>query len=203
MKNGMLIWNVVLSAVVALLLFLQFKPAKKDTGVKKSTGADSAANRPVKIAYFEMDSVEAHFDMVKEVKTEIVDKNTELERNVAGLDDEYRKKFESLSAKQYNSEEEKEKAQAELTQFGENLKLRKEDYEQKFQDFVMRRNLAVKGKIEDFLKVFNKENKYTYIISYEPGLFYYKDTAYNITNDLIRGLNDNYKADKKTKPEQK
>ena len=31
------------------------------------------------------------------------------------------------------------------------------------------------------------------IISYEPGLFYYKDTAYNITEDLVKGLNEKYK----------
>lgn len=201
MKSGMLIWNLLLSAAVAVLLFLQLKPAKK-AAVIKSPVTDSTV-KSVKIAYFEMDSVEAQFDMVKEVKAEIVDKNTELEKNVAGLDDEYRKKFESLDSKQYTSQEEKDRAQAELSQFGETLKARKEDYEQKFQDFVMRRNLAVKGKIEDHLKVYNKDGRYTYIISYEPGLFYYKDTSLNITRDLVRGLNEAYRAEKKTKPEQK
>jgi hypothetical protein len=27
-------------------------------------------------------------------------------------------------------------------------------------------------------------------------LFYYKDTAYNITDDLIKGLNEKFKQDK-------
>ena len=60
----------------------------------------------------------------------------------------------------------------------------------------MRKNLAVKTKIEDFLKKFNSDNRYSYIISYEIGLFYYKDTAYNITNQLIKGLNEDYRNNK-------
>jgi outer membrane protein len=201
MKNGMMIWNVVLSLVAAVLLFLQFKPGKKTNATFKPVADSSARN--FRIAYFEMDSVEAHFDMVKEVKAEIVDKNTELEKNEGGLDAEYRKKFEALSSKEYTTQDEKDRAQAELTQFGETLKARKEDYEQKYQEFVMRSNLAVKSKIEEFLKTYNKDNRYSYIISYETGLFYYKDTAYNITGDLILGLNEAYRKDKKAKPEQK
>jgi outer membrane protein len=144
----------------------------------------------------EMDSVEAHFDMVKTVKDEIGAKNNELEKNVNDLDGKYKAKYESLAAKTYTTQEEQEKAQEELRQYAENLKLQKDDYEQKYQDFVMRKNLAVKTRIEDFLKKFNSDNRYSYIISYEIGLFYYRDTAYNITNQLIKGLNEDYRNNK-------
>ncbi|MEI9908824.1 MAG: OmpH family outer membrane protein [Bacteroidota bacterium] len=54
----------------------------------------------------------------------------------------------------------------------------------------------LKTKIEEFLKEYNKTKNYSYIIVYEQGLFYYKDTAYNITADVIKGLNEMYKSKK-------
>jgi len=44
----------------------------------------------------------------------------------------------------------------------------------------MRLNLGVKKAIEDFLAEYNKTRNYSYIVSYEQGLFYFKDTADNI-----------------------
>ena len=56
----------------------------------------------------------------------------------------------------------------------------------------------VRGKIESYLKEYNKQHGYAFILSYEPGfMLYYKDSAYDITNDVISGLNQEYKIGKK------
>ena len=89
-----------------------------------------------------------------------------------------------------------EKAQVELRQLEDRLKNRKQELDQQYQDFVMRKNLGVKKKIEDFLTEYNKTQGYSYIVAFEQGLFYYKDSAYNITSDLIKGLNEEYKNKK-------
>ena len=47
--------------------------------------------------------------------------------------------------------------------------------------------------IEDFMKEYNKDKGYSYIFSNIPDMMYYKDTAYNITADVIRGLNAMHK----------
>lgn len=200
MKNGNLIWNSILTILVGVLLFFQLKPSSKKNNVIAPKSDSSSTG--FKIAYFEMDSVEANYDMVKDVKGEIVAKNNELTKNIADLDSKYKAKYEALAAKNYTSQDEHDKAQDELQQYASSLKGQKDDYEQKYQDFVMRKNLAVKGRIEDFLKQYNSNREYAYIISYEVGLFYYRDTAYNITRDLIKGLNEDYK-NKKGKQEQK
>jgi outer membrane protein len=77
------------------------------------------------------------------------------------------------------------------------MKNRKQSLDQEYSDFVMRRMKDVKTKIEDFLKEYNKEKNYSYIVSYEQGLFYYKDSVYNITADVIKGLNGIYKPGSK------
>jgi len=52
-------------------------------------------------------------------------------------------------------------------------------------------------RISEYLKEYNKDKGFTYIIADQPNLIYYRDTVYNITRELIDGLNNLYKQDKK------
>lgn len=199
MKNGLLIWNVVLSLVAAFLLFMQFGPKKNSSVKGKDPVKDTTtAGHQFRMAYFEMDSVESNFNVVKDVKAEINAKDIEYTNSLNQLDEIYKKKYNELSSKaETMTQEERAAAQSTLQQLGESLKSQKQDLDLKYQDFVMRKNLDIKKKIEEYLKVYNKENNYSYIISYEQGLFYFKDTAYNITAEVIKGLNGYYKQVKK------
>lgn len=197
MKNGLLIWNVVLSVVAAFLLFMQFGPKKSNSKKGKDPATDTTTNRQFRMAYFEMDSVEANFDVVKDVKAEINAKEIDYNNSLNKFDQIYKDKYNEYAQKPSMTQEETEAAQNVLKQLGESLKMQKQDLDQKYQDFLMRKNLDIKKKIEDYLKVYNKENNYSYIISYEQGLFYFKDTAYNITAEVIKGLNQYYKQVKK------
>jgi outer membrane protein len=196
MKNGLLIWNVVLSLVAGLLLFLQFSPKKHNRGTFKNSGKDSIPNHHFRIAYFEMDSVEANFNAVKDVKAEINAKETEYNNSLNQLDQAYKNKFNELS-KENMTPEQADAAQNTLRQYGEGLKIQKQELDQKYQDFVMRKNLEIKKKIEDFIKEFNKTQNYSFIVTDDTGLFYYKDSVYNITSEVVKGLNENYKSQKK------
>lgn len=197
MKKELLIWNVVLTLVAGYLLFLQFGPSKKKPVTGKASGKDTLTSKEFRIAYFEMDSVEANFNLVKDVKAEISSKETEYTNNIDRLDQTYRKKYNEYAQKGQMTDEETLEAQTVLKDLGERLKAERQDIDQKYQEFVMFKNLEVKKKIEEYLKEYNKNKKYSYIISYEQGLFYFKDTAYNITSEIIRGLNDFYKPVKK------
>lgn len=197
MKKELLIWNVVLTLVAGYLLFLQFGPDKKRSVAGKTPAKDTSTSKEFRIAYFEMDSVEANFNLVKDVKAEITSKEGEYTNNIDRLDQTYRKKYNEYAQKGQMTEEETLEAQTVLKDLGERLKAERQDIDQKYQEFVMLKNLEIKKKIEEYLKEYNKNKKYSYIISYEQGLFYFKDTAYNITSDIIRGLNDFYKPVKK------
>lgn len=197
MKNGLIIWNVVLTLLTGYLLITHFSGGKSGNGAAKSGGNDTASsNHDFKIAYFEMDSVEAHYSMVKDVKAEIETKESEYNKGVGKLDDTYKNKYNELASKPNMSAEEAEAAQNELKNLGEQLKLQRQTMDQDYQEFISTKNMAVKQRIENFLKEFTKDKNYAYIISYEPGLYYYRDTAYNITSDLIKGLNADYKPAK-------
>ena len=200
MKNGLLAWNVVLTIIAGYLLISHFsrKSDKVDSATKVSGKSRSADTSSFRIAYFEMDSIESNLDMVKAVKAEIAKKDEEYNYDLGQIDFTYQKKLQEYQAKSSTmTQADYEKAQADVRQLEQTLKTRKQELDQQYQAFVMQRNLSVKKKIEDFLARYNKDGKYSYIVAYEQGLFYYKDTAYNITNDVIHGLNLEYKNEKK------
>jgi outer membrane protein len=149
------------------------------------------------MAYFEMDSVAANFEMVKELKAEMSKREdaikSELDRLGKGMQQKlsfYQQQASSGALTQAQSDA----ASREMQSLDDNLKSRQQALESEYSDYVLRRQNDIKSRIEQFLKEFNKNSTYSYIISYEPGLFYYKDTAHNITRELIDGLNRQYKA---------
>jgi outer membrane protein len=61
----------------------------------------------------------------------------------------------------------------------------------------MNKQQEVISQIKKYCLEFNKDKKYSFIIANEPGLIYYKDTANNITTEILKGLNEMYSKKKK------
>lgn len=195
MKNGMLALNIILLIAVAVLYYLHFNSRKTTTPELSSTvKASSTDTKTFKIAYFEMDSVENSFEMVKDVKSELNKKQQAMSFDLQRLDKQLRDKADEYNSKAANMTQiQSESANNDMLQRRKNLETQKQKYDQEYEDLYMRRMRDVKLKIEGFLNDYNKSGAYNYIFSYEPSFFYYRDTAYNITRDVVRGLNSLYK----------
>jgi outer membrane protein len=195
MKNGLLIWNVLLTALVGYLLFTQVKTRRGGASGYKTFSSDSSRrNNRFRIAYFEMDSVESNFSMVKDVKSELSKKEELMNFELDDMDKTYRTKVSGYQEKaQSMTQAQSEMATQDIMKLQEQMKSRKQSLDQEYNDLVTRKMKDVKTKIEEFLKEYNKAKGYSYIVSTDPGLFYYKDTLYNITADVISGLNEMYK----------
>lgn len=201
MKNGLLIWNVLLTLIAGYLLFTHFAGEKSNkNGTPKERSKEAITNNgSFKIAYFEMDSLAANFDMVKDLKAEMLKRedaiNSEMERLSKNLQQKYNY-FQQQANSGNMTEEQSENAGREIKNLDDQMKNRKQTLDSEYSDFVMRRQNEIKTKIESFLKEYNKTKDFSYIVAYEQGLFYYKDTAFNITSDVVRGLNEMYKNKK-------
>ena len=198
MKNALLIWNVLLTLLTGYLLFQQFGGSgKKQTASQNSANAEAQNFR---IAYFEMDSIENNFDKVKDVKKEIEDKDAYYNNELAKLEARLNRKKQSYQQQSSTmTEQDYNNAMIDLQRLEKTLAGEKQLLDNDYQDFIFRRNLAVRKEIEDYIAKYNQDKGYSYVISYEPGLFYYRDTLYNITADLVKGLNETYKANKEKK----
>jgi len=193
MNRGLIILNIALLVAVAVLFYLHFTPAK-------STGLKTVANKPseknnteCRIAYFEMDSIENSFTVVKDVKNELGREEDRINNEMASLEKKYRDKINQYQSQAATmTQVQSEMANRDVLQMQETIKGKKQELDSRYQDLYMRKMRDVKLKIEEFLKDYNNQKGYSYIVAYEPGLFYFKDTAYNITPDLIKGLNSRY-----------
>ena len=198
MKNALYILNGVLLVAVGVLFYLHFFEKKSNSGgtiVRSSQKQDTTAGS-FRIAYFELDSVFNSVFMVKQIKDEL---GKEEERNKIEFD-----KLQKQYADRYNfyqnqqlSQVESEVASKELMQLGESIKNKQGELDQNFRDLYVRRQKEVKTKIENFLKEYNQSKGYSYIFNNVPEMMFYKDSVYDITADVVKGLNEKYPPKKK------
>jgi outer membrane protein len=194
MKSGLIVLNSILLLLIGVLFYWHFS-AKEKPAQKRAEAVNNINNGQFKIAYFEMDSVTNSFSMVKEVKNELSKEEDKMNTNLSRLQKMYNDKlaqYQKLAQTSQMTQIQSEQANKDMLQLQETIRGQKQDMDQKYQDFYMRKMQDVKTKIEDFLKQYNKSKGYSYIFAYEPGFIYYRDTMYNITRDLIKGLNEEY-----------
>ena len=87
-----------------------------------------------------------------------------------------------------------EQAQQEYQAMQQNFQSRKQALEQELYKSTEDLKSNIRRKIEDFLKDYNKQKNFSYIIQYDASSFIYnKDSTYNITDEVVNGLNAAYK----------
>lgn len=195
MKNINLILNIILLGAVGTLYFLFFKNNNNKKNIHNTL--DNASFQPVagSIAYFNMDSLEKHYEYIKDVKTQLKTKEQSISDELNGLKKGYMGRIEQLQAKaQTMSQQEGQAAQEEINQMQQSLQQKEAMLTQSLQDQQFKMMQDVNKKIEDYLKEYNQKRKFSFIFSHQPGDFiYYKDSLYNITDDIVSGLNSDYK----------
>lgn len=199
MKNVLLVWNIVLTALLGYLLYQQ-------CGGKKTGGAASTANLAKKdslaafrIAYFDYDSLDNGYEKIKDIKERLTRQEESNAAEFQRLDQRYVNRLKQLQEKAQKegmSQQQQEAAGMELEKLRQDNEKLKADISEKYGELTMNLRREVQQAIENFLKEYNTGKKYSYIISYEPGLFYYRDSSMNITADVVEGLNRKYREEK-------
>lgn len=199
MQKASFILNLVLLVAVAVLFYLYFS-GKKNTPETKVAASTSSGNVPdgeFRIAYFEMDSINNSFALVKDVKSELSREEERINSELTKLQRTYNDKLiRYQNSQEASSQIESEKVRRDIMDLQNRISARKQELDQKFQDLYMRKMQEVKNTVEDFLTAYNKDKGYAYILAYEPGFIFYRDSALNITDDLVKGLNAQYKNKK-------
>ena len=183
---------------VGVLFYFQFSSHKKhERPSVNRTSSDSSGN--FKMAYFDIDSLQDKYQYFKDVTSEIKRKEADITAQLNSLQNSYQKRLRELQEKSATmTQAEGEAAQREYAQMQEKYQQRQMALEQDLKKQQIDMMTSVRNKIENYLKEFNKEKGYAFIMSYEPGfMLYYRDSTYDITNDVINGLNEEYKKVKK------
>lgn len=201
MKNLSLILNVVLLAAVIFLYVKVFSGNKKTETSAVTAPADTHTllldSAP--IAYIDLDSLNEKINFIKTQREELEGEQksieTEWQNGYRGLEN---KKNEFLKRGNSITQQEAEKFQEELSTQQQQIDGRKQTLSQNLSEKSYKLMDNIQKKLKAFLNTYNKDKKYQYILTTGTGQDYmlYKDSSFNITNDVIRGMNADMVAGK-------
>lgn len=186
MKNALYIINGILLIAVGVLFYLFFTEKKNNTSIVKSTWIDTSKT-PTRIAYFEWDSIENQ-KFYKQMQDELNQKREEVDKKKMKLGQIYQQRLDSYNKKEM-SQVESEKATQDMQNLATDLKGQADKLEQDLNDYILRKKVDFNDKIRSFLKQYNRDKRFSYVIANEPGFIFYRDSAFDITNDVVTGLN--------------
>jgi outer membrane protein len=197
MKNISTLLSIVALVLIGILFYLHFNHQEKLNKISGDRAKRDTAN--FRIAYFDIDSLQEHYQYFKDVSNDMKSKENAIASELSGMQATYQKKIREWQQKGPNmSQSEGEAAQREYAQMQQRYEQRQATLDQDLQKQKMEMMTDVRKKIETYLSDYNKTKGYAFILSYEPGfMLYYKDSTFDITNDVIKGLNADYKQQKK------
>lgn len=198
MKNILLVINVILICLVAYLYYLHFDSPKKELPHLSPLIHDTAMKESSKVAYIDLDSLQSNYTYYKKLKAEFERKQAAANDEISEMQRKYQSRAMQLQQKGSTmNQQEQEAAMQEINKMQQDLQSKKQAIDNDLYNYNSKMKEDILNSIQSFLKDYNKDGRYSYIFSYEPGFMFYKDSTLNITPDVITGLNDLYKENKK------
>jgi len=191
MKNALLVLNIILLILVGYLFYAQFSKKDNSKQTQKSLISEKSSETPAgKIAYIDLDSLQNNYSFYKKVKAEFEKKQSAANNEISSLQKKYQTRAAQLQEKASTmTPQEQENAMMEMNKMQQDFATRKQTIDNQLFDYNTKMRDDVLLRLQNFLKDYNKDGRYSYIFSYEPGFMFYKDSTLNITNDVIEGLN--------------
>jgi outer membrane protein len=197
-RNFLLAFNIVLLILIGVLFYLHFSSSAKHSASNPVSVHDTAQPGSFRIAYFDMDSIERNYSYLKDVKNELKAKEDQLNGQLTAMKNRYMTKVTKFQQEAQSMTQEKQGAmQQDLMQEQKVIQNKEQAINGELQDESFKKMQNVNRTIEDFLKEYNKNKEYAYILGYQTGTIYYKDTRYDITGPVLQGLNERYKSKNK------
>jgi outer membrane protein len=193
MKNLSLILNVVLLVAVAILFFLHFSSGKSGSSAG-TTGVPS----DVKIAYINSDTVLKYYDYrevaFKQLETKATQMDQDFRNRAQGLQNEiaaYQRNVNSMTLGQVKSVEE------DLGKKQQNLQMYQQSLNQQVMMDQEKVNRDLYERVTKFLKKYAAEKGIQIVLKYDlTSDVMQVSEALDISQDVIKGLNDEYTAEK-------
>lgn len=194
MKNISLVLNIVLLVAVGVLYFLYFagRPSGKEMGLTFSEPGN------LTVAYINADSVLKHYEYIKASAEILEAKKKKVEQdyvnraqNLQGEITAYQRNMNNMTIGQVRALEE------DLAKKQQNLQLFEQRITQELMSDQAKLNEELYKRVTAFLKKYGEEKGLQVVFKLDPSSdMLYGQGALDITNDVLAGLNQEYKAEK-------
>lgn len=173
---------------------------------QKAGTTQKAAVGEMKIAYVEVDSIMSQYKFCKEYSLILQKKGQNIQNTLANKQQALQNAAANFQQKvQQNAytREQAEAIQAGLQKQSNDLQALNQRLSTEFQNETDQFNIALRDSIQHYLAIYNKDKKYSIIFSKQGDNLLYADKAYDITNEIVAGLNKAYKGKPAEKKEAK
>ena len=192
MKKNIL--SSVAFAAVAALALVSCNKSQPQVEAK----SESKAPAELKIAYVEVDSIMTQYAFAKEYSALLEKQRQNIQATIAQKGHALQAAAASLQQKiqqnAFTSREQAESQQAAIQRDQANLQSLQQRLSNEFAAEQEKYNNALHDSIAHYLAAYNKDKKYSIIFSKSGDNLLYADKAYDITKEVIAGLNKAYKG---------
>ena len=197
MKKKDMFGSLAMAAMVTLAM-----TSCNQSSPKMDSKADVEQNAPasLKIAYVEVDSIMSQYTFCKDYSLILQKKGQNIQNTLAAKQQHLQAAAANFQQKiQQNAytREQAEAIQAGLQKQNNDLQVLNQRLSAEFQTETDKYNSALRDSIQNFLNIYNKDKKFSIIFSKQGDNLLYADKAYDITKEVIAGLNKAYKPSKK------
>ncbi|CAN5452386.1 hypothetical protein BH23BAC1_BH23BAC1_17350 [soil metagenome] len=200
MKNLSLALNIVLFIAVVVLYVLHFSDRGSNVTLETASANTAGTNnnvsaQPLTIAYINSDTLLQNYQYFKDMADQLEEKRKKMEANFTtrakGLENEiatFQRTAQSMTINQARAAEE------DLMKKRENLMKYQETLSQDIMLEENKINNELYNKVSEYLNDYGKKNNYQLVLTYQKGSgVLYANDGLNITQEVVKGLNDTYK----------
>ncbi|MBP5776748.1 MAG: OmpH family outer membrane protein [Prevotella sp.] len=187
-------------AIAAMMVSCNNAGSKMD---EQPAAADSSASG-MKIAYVEVDSLMTQYDFAKDYSVTLQKKSNNARNTLTqkgnALQAAVNNFQQKLNNNGFTSREQAASQQAAIERQQRDLQELQARLENELANETAKFNEALRDSLQNFLKAYNQDKKFDLILSKAGDNILMANKKYDITNDVINGLNKRYKPAKKEEP---
>lgn len=191
--------NIILSVALAAATTMGLVSCDKSSPKMddKTPASAQKSGECAKIAYVEVDSIMTQYKFCKEYSKILETKGNNIQKTLATKQQQLQAAAANFQQKiQQNAytREQAEAIQAGLQKQNNDLQVLNQRLSAEFQSETDNFNKALHDSLQHYLAFYNKDKKYSLIFSKQGDNLLYADKAYDITNEVVAGLNKAYKG---------
>ena len=194
-KNILKVLTITAATMAALSSCNQSAPkvdAKSDTPQKVPVS--------LKIAYVEVDSIMSQYKFCKDYSLILQRKGQNIKSTLAAKQQQLQAAAANFQQKMQQNAYTRDQAEAinaNLQKQNADLQMLDQRLTNEFQNETEKYNNALRDSIQHYLKIYNQDKHYSLILSKAGDNLLYADKAFDITNEVVAGLNKAYKPSAK------
>lgn len=186
------------AALLGATVFFAACGSKNEEETTVETTQSGESTTGLKIAYVELDTLMSQYQLYKDYSEVLTRKGNNIQKTLAqkqrALENHaaaVQKKYES---NEFTTRDEVERAQASIQREQSDLAELADRLQNEFAMEQARINEEARDSIQSFLKRYNKTKRYDYVLVKAGDNLLIANPRYNITSDIVKGLNKRYKV---------